>query len=178
MKIRLLGQGYEKFDGLFGTTLFAGGVSVDHVSPIQARFFASLMSIEDADTGIDPGDNALFLASMDVPAFAPRMFTIAELMESGDYVEPVIVEAPVVVVKKDVFTQAQLEKVADDEGIAGLRKIADPFDIKSTSIAKLIEMILVAQSGNAPAAATLAEGQPDEVVAVEVDQEIPVEVVA
>lgn len=43
------------------------------------------------------------------------------------------------------YTKEELEAVADEKGIAGLREIADPMGVKNTSIVGLINEILQAQ---------------------------------
>lgn len=44
-----------------------------------------------------------------------------------------------------VYERAELEKIADEKGIAGLREIADPMGVKDNSINGLIKEILQAQ---------------------------------
>ncbi|MDX5412913.1 MAG: hypothetical protein LPK02_07680 [Rhodobacterales bacterium] len=44
-----------------------------------------------------------------------------------------------------VYTREELEAIADDKGITGLREIGDALDAKSNSIEGLIEKILAAQ---------------------------------
>jgi hypothetical protein len=44
-----------------------------------------------------------------------------------------------------VYTREELEKIADDKGIAGLREIADPMGVKDNSIMGLIKEIIQAQ---------------------------------
>lgn len=171
MKIRLIGNGYDKMTGAFGDVEFKDGVSVGHVSDIQARFYASITSIENVDTGEDPGDNARFQAAMEMRAETVNLPTLAELEAAagkpllGDSSkEPKVMDEP----KEEPsveYTREQLEAVADKGGIAKLREIADKFGVKSTSIPKLIDGVMKAQEKKAPEAATLPEGQPDVVTA-------------
>jgi hypothetical protein len=44
-----------------------------------------------------------------------------------------------------VYSKEELEQIADDKGIAGLRAIADPLNVKDNSIAGLIKEIINAQ---------------------------------
>lgn len=46
-----------------------------------------------------------------------------------------------------VYTREELELIADDKGIGGLRDIGDKLDAKSNSIEGLIDKILTAQKG-------------------------------
>lgn len=160
MKIRIVGNGYEAFTGMFGDVEFKDGVSVCPVSPSQARFFASITTVENAEDGTELGDNARFQSAMNMEAQTFNLPTLAELQAScqcaevgHDESEPQKAEV--------AHTKESLEAIADKGGIAELRKIAEPLGIKGTSIGKIIDGILCAQSAQAPAAQSLPEGQPD-----------------
>lgn len=159
MKIRMIESGYESFSGYFGTVEFKDGVSVGNVSDVEARFFASVISVECVEDGKDPGANAQFQAALKMEATSTDLPTLAELRASGKIADEVKVEARAVA--QGTYTAEQLEQIADKKGIAGLREISDPLGIKGTSIAKLIEAIMEKQIGPQPEAAPLAEGQPD-----------------
>ena len=45
------------------------------------------------------------------------------------------------------YTREELEKIADEKGIKGIREIADPLGLKSNSIVPLIDAILEKQAG-------------------------------
>jgi len=45
-----------------------------------------------------------------------------------------------------IYSREELEKIADDKGIKGIREISDPLGLKSTSIVPLIDMILEHQA--------------------------------
>lgn len=165
MKIRLIGNGYEAFTGHFGTVEFKDGVSVHDVSPADARFFASITSVEDAETGEDPGSNAQFERSFQLEARVETLPTLEELgMASAPAEAPKQAEA-----QSDAaaYTAEQLEVIADKGGIAALREIGDKLDVRGTSIAKLIEGILKAQAPAEPEAKTFPEGQSDVVTSEE-----------
>jgi hypothetical protein len=152
MKIRLADVGYEKFTGLFGTTEFVDGVSVNEVSNAEARFLAALVRVEELDTGNDPGDNAKFQRSFEMSA------PIEDPLLRGRYEAPEIDLAALQANAAALHTRESLEGVADKFGIAGLREIADPLGVKSTSIVKLIDEILTAQQRVAAPAVALQEG--------------------
>jgi hypothetical protein len=65
-----------------------------------------------------------------------------------------------------VYTVAELEAIADRDGIVGLRKIGDPLGVKSQGIAKLISLIIEAQGGKLEAGVPEA-GAPVEVPSAE-----------
>lgn len=58
-----------------------------------------------------------------------------------NYVAPINANVKVAVAPTKRYTRAELEAVADESGIQGLREIADPLGIKATSIRKLIDEI-------------------------------------
>lgn len=161
MKIRLVGNGYEALTGMFGDVEFKDGVSVHPVSPAQARFYASITTVENAEDGSELGDNAAFQAALNMEAVTVNLPTLAELQAQGQAAE--VGQAPEVPVAQEAVahTRESLEAVADKGGIAGLRAIAEPLGVKGTSITKLIKGILKAQAPQEPAAQTFPEGQPD-----------------
>ena len=57
----------------------------------------------------------------------------------------VATEAPVSVPEKPKYDRPTLESIADKEGSAGLRKIANEYNVKGRSIPELIEAIMKAQ---------------------------------
>jgi hypothetical protein len=51
--------------------------------------------------------------------------------------------------KETVWTRQELEAVGANDGIEGLRKLADPLGVKGRSITDLVDAILQAQAKNA-----------------------------
>lgn len=168
MKIRLIESGYESLTGMFGEIEFDNGVSVHDVSPVQARFLSSIVRIESIE-GQDVGENARFQSSYNLEAPVFRLPTLSELEADGQPAEVGQAKA-VAQQRSDVFTKEQLEAIADKTGIAGLREIAAPLNVKGTSIDKLIEGILKSQAAPEPAAQTFPEGQPDVVTSEQAGQ--------
>ena len=154
MKIKLIEPGYENFNGNLGPIWFEQSVSVDHVSYADVNFISTIMRIADAETGNEVGMLLDQLAGMDLPAQTITFKTMAEIQAEEAAAaagEGVVVE----VAPEQKYTVEQLEAIADKKGIAGLREIADQFDVKGTSIAKLIEGIISAQS---PSVVAIADG--------------------
>lgn len=161
MKIRLLGDGYAQFTGAFGTTEFVDGVSVDQVSPAQARFFAALMTIEDVDGSGDPGDNAKFQKSLELEAVSVTLPLLTEVLPQESLSVLTNLVTTLMSPEATVYTKEMLEEIADKDGIAGLRLVGDPLGVKSASITKLIDAILDKQNPE-PAAAPLASVNDEE----------------
>lgn len=161
MKIQLLEGGYEKMNGYFGHVYFENGISVDDVSEADARLFASITPVRVVGEGKIVGDNERYQGAMEVAAVSVNYPTLAdiqrgEVQQVSEKVAPVEQEQ-----SAKIYTQQELEAIADKKGIAGLREIGDPLGVKGTSVLKLIEAIMAKQSPVQPEAAPLAEGQPD-----------------
>lgn len=122
MKLKLIQQGYEGLTGYLGVTEFKDGVSVNDVHPREATVIGMSIKAEWED-GSDPNPAQNLLNSMNV--------------EAGTVKEPVP-EAPAA----PAYSKAELEVIADEKGIKGLRAIAEPLGIKGTSITELISEIL------------------------------------
>lgn len=146
MKIQLIEQGYDSLNGYFGTVLFENGISVSDVSDAEARFFASILQVRCFDDGSDPGANAQYQSALLMEAKTVNMPTQAELdalaRDSQPQQEPEVKKEESTV----AYTREQLEEIADKSGIGGLREIGDKFNVKATSITKLISAILDAQA--------------------------------
>lgn len=142
MKIKIDEAGYENFSDFLGVTQFANGVSVDDVLPRQVNLLASVVRIVDAETGVQYGPGHDFEAVQNIEAVTEKVLHLGKaLVDAKEIPKVAKVED-----KKEVnrYTQAQLEDIADKDGIAGLRAIAEPMGIKATSVAKLIDEIIKA----------------------------------
>lgn len=146
-KIKMLEPGFTGMNGVIGGVEFKDGVSVGEVNSVQMNRIGSAMRVErlgggpvtDADRYMESKkDPAPMLESMKsgVAPVAP----VAPVSAEGELEAPVELGDPATFVTKE-----QLEAIADEHGIAGLRNVASDFDVKSKSIPDLIEKILSAQ---------------------------------
>lgn len=135
MKIKLTQPGWEGYTGIMGGISFVDG-SADNVEPQVARRLANVMSVETED-GKNPSASQEALESR---TFVPPSNTL----DQKGYQKPNAPAAPAgeTVVIKERYTRAELEDIASKDGIAGLRKIGDPINVKNKSIVKLIEELL------------------------------------
>lgn len=134
MKLRLTQAGFEKYTGQMGVVMFKDGLSEGDVLPIDAiRISAAIGADWEDGSPANVGD--MYLNNMDSPAFVGRPEVEQAAEEKS---EPVQAPAP----SGTTYTKDDLAKIADAEGIAGLRAIADPAGVKGTSIVGLIEAIL------------------------------------
>ena len=141
-RVRIEEVGYENYTGDFGGVQFEDGVSVEDLSKSEVNRLSSAVRLVDVDSEEQLGVcvEMIKLIDTDMPIVADS--------ERGE-------ENPVVLsdqkqseadANKNAYTREALESVADNEGIAGLRKIGDEFGVKSTSIHDLIDKILAAQA--------------------------------
>lgn len=137
MKLRLTQAGFEKYTGQMGVVQFKDGLSEGDVLPIDAiRISAAIGADWEDGSAANVGD--MYLNNMDVPAFVGR----------GTSEQSAPVEAPkvsVVAASGTTYAADDLAKIADEQGIAGLRGIAEPMGVKGTSIVGLIDAILKKQ---------------------------------
>lgn len=149
MKIRLKEKGFENYTGQMGAILFKNGVSVRDVLEIDKRRLAGVMYVVD-ENGVQvstkqDASGAVAVVGRETKEQAP----VVERVGGDDSEMPVFThpekkktkEEPKKVVPETRYTIADLEAIADEKGINGLREIANPLGIKATSIRKLIEEI-------------------------------------
>lgn len=140
MKIKIIESGFAGFTGeLYGMS-FKNGVTTNDVTDMNAARIGAAMRVERvsetegvANTQIGP---AIDLIN------AKNTTVTMEKFERGSDKE--VTKSPEVVAKKRL-TSEELGKIADAEGIAGLRRLADGYKIRGRSIVELTEQILRAQ---------------------------------
>ena len=150
MKIRITDPGFAGFNGHLGTAFFVDGVC-DDVSPLEAERMASIVAIEEVDTGVNPSvtqrmvdlnnknademginSNAVLVKAMEP---LPKPDTIS--------VQPELIkQLPSLTGISYDYSQEQLEKLADAEGIAGLRAFADVYKVNGKSIKGIINDLM------------------------------------
>ena len=129
--IKLNSHGFHEYTGLLGGLEFVDGVSVDSVSRRDADRLGAICEVIDLDTGKQANVSQ----------------TIDEALR-GEKVEPEPEPEPEPEAAKEpvkVYTEAELSVIASEQGISGLREIAEPLGVKGTSIRALIPKILSAQ---------------------------------
>lgn len=138
MKLRLTQAGFENYTGQMGVVMFKDGLSENDVLPIDAIRISAAIGA-DWEDGSSANVGEMYLNNMDAPAFVgdSNPSELAAPVET-----PVQVTAPT---NGTTYTRDELAKIADADGIGGLRAIADPIGVKGTSIVGLIDAILKQQ---------------------------------
>lgn len=146
--LKVVQKGYEGFTGPIGAYDFVDGVSVEKIPlHVRDRLSAAFQMIEVEDDGSDSEalagvasrlvlDRKLRLERTDP---LPRQSAAEKAAEN---VRAVVGNEKI----KPLYTQAVLEAVASDKGIAGVRELAAVWGVRSKSIPDLIGQIINAQS--------------------------------
>lgn len=132
MKLRLTEPGFEAYTAQLGVIFFQDGLSTDHVSVLDATRLGASMRCE-WENGAPTNVSQIYLDNMNTPAPMPGQVVVLAGAEATPEVT------------KTVWTVTALSEIADKDGIAGLRVIADPMGLKGNSISGLMEQIVSAQ---------------------------------
>jgi hypothetical protein len=167
MIVQITAPGWEGFTGSLGfEAVFEDGVSVVELTPRQVSRIGSSLTIIDVATGLQVGPAAdlanMRLEKFEVLAPTPRQDVIDQeektekerlFKEAGDRAK-VDAEALVTAQAKAeasvesvvIYTRVELEAIGSNDGIQGLRDIAQPLGVKARAISEMISEILSAQS--------------------------------
>lgn len=138
MKVRLTQPGFETYTGQMGVIFFEGGLSQGDVLPIDAIRLAAVFNAEWEDgTPANVAQRLIDEAHTPAPVAEP-IPAEDPVVPQGEPLATSVVEAP------KTYTEEELGAIADKEGIAGLRVIADSLGLKGNSIRGLIDAIMKA----------------------------------
>lgn len=140
MKIKIVENNWDGYNGPLAGYNFIDGVSEDDIPAHKALYIGGTIKIVDAETGLPVSESQEALVLRNVPVKASEELKLAPIEEKVEVAAEEKVEVAVV-----KYTRAELEAIADEKGIKGIREIAAPYGIKSTSIVELMEAILKAQ---------------------------------
>lgn len=139
-RIRITEPGWETFTSHLGGVEFVNGLSVESVAPSVINQLGSVLRIEAVDDGIQ-GGQAQVLINTHANAAPVVQELERQSQEELDKATAAPSKPKPVVVVTERYTRSQLEKIADEKGIAGLRDIASKLNLKGRGIAELIEEI-------------------------------------
>lgn len=144
--LRLIQKGYEGYTGPIGSYEFANGVSVSQlVRPDRDRIAAAFECSEFETAG---GSENLAGVAHRLVAESKAMSEAHEPLARQTDDEKEIENASAALAgepMRQIFTREDLEAVADKKGLAALREVAKPWDVKHRSIPALISLVLTAQ---------------------------------
>ena len=144
-RMRLVQTGYENYTGPIGPFEFEDGVSVEHIPLFQRDRLAvafQLVEINDDGTeqGAGPAERLLRDKVIEAESTAPLERQAPDEKQREEL--SVLMKGEKIPVLR---SEANLNAVADNQGIAGLRLIAEEWNVRSKAIPTLITLILGAQ---------------------------------
>lgn len=142
MKVRIDEQGFDKYNGDIGGIEFVDGVSVHELSDREVMRLSASMRVVELESGKQQGTSVTLAESRDLEAEVVEKLPIAEPEPVVEVQKPVVSEE---VANLGKYTREGLEAIADKQGVAGLREIANNFEVKGRSIVELVDGILKAQ---------------------------------
>lgn len=168
VRLKITQPGWVGYTGWIGPVYFEDNVSSEAVTPRIARQISSCVRMEEI---VDAkGNTRVFGVSQDMVdgkglALPPQALAIpadeADLQAERER-DAKIASSPKV---EDFLTAEQLEKIADSQGIEGLRPLGAKWGVRDRSIPGLINKILAAQADHPSAKADApAAVDPDEVI--------------
>lgn len=166
MFIKIVQQGWQGFTGSFGTCKFKDGIA--ETTEIEAKRLGTLVKIVECtaegfefDT-VNPAHDIVKMRHVSAPVQEARNAEEGPTESPPATVPPAAPAetAPVETstpppppIKTLKYAREALEKLAGEEGIKGVRTIAEEFNLKGTSISGLIDAIMEAQTGSKKAGA-------------------------
>ena len=157
--LRITEQGFDGYTGLLGEIHFKDGVSIENVSRADSRRLASIMGIVEEGTGRNPSEAQEMIEtrdmtfeevaeyrSVDPQPLAPKEGEAFGFQTPGQEIPATDLE-PVASLDYS-FTQEDLEKIADEKGIEGLREFAAPYDVRGASIMAIIKSLMAFKKRN------------------------------
>lgn len=145
LRLKLTQRNYIGYTGVIGRYSFVDGISVEEI-PLneRLRIAASFSVVEiDADGNElgNPSPAHLVVNNTRTPAVITSLDRQSVEEKNSENATIVLGSNE----KRDLFSHEALEAVVEQSGIAGLRKIAAMWDVRSKSIPVLMQMILDAQ---------------------------------
>jgi hypothetical protein len=163
IKLKITQPGWDNYTGWVGPVYFEDSVSTTEMTAAVARQISACVRMEEVtEEGSKPfgisqdmveGKNLAYVAAAEaIPADAAEL-AIEKARDAKAAGKP-----------KTTHSLEELEAIASDKGIEGLRPIATSWGVKDRSIPKLIAKILAAQAAVAGQDAPAAPEASDEVV--------------
>lgn len=151
MKLKLTGKQFVNFTGQFGGIDWEKGVSVTDVNAVDANRIASIVGAKFLD-GSDASecDKIISMRNMESPyRQTSRPLTVEEIKnfekERNKRPLDVVESNKKANAKKEsikIYTREELEKIADEKGLNGLREVAVPYGVTANKVSSLIFKIL------------------------------------
>lgn len=135
--VKIVAKGFEGYNGVIEGVQFVNGLSTEPLSQFSAERIGAFMRVVDADTDAPLGVGQRMVDARRSNHAPSEPLQRVKRTPTGKKKE--------VTSRKTIsydFTREQLEKVADEGGINGLRKVADQYEVRGRSIREIIEALM------------------------------------
>lgn len=150
--LKIVSKGFETYNGPLNIITFKNGISTEPVQPQVAARISACMTVVVCDAEGNEGEARQFVGVQhslinDTLMRAPISAELKRQTEADRIMEAKLdaartLEAPT----EALYTQEELETLADKSGIKGLREVGDAWSVSARSIPDLIAKILAAQA--------------------------------
>lgn len=150
--LKIVSKGFETYNGQLNIITFKNGVSTEPVQPLIAKRISACMTVVACDAEGNEGEVRQFVGVQhslinDTLMRAPISAELKRQTEADRSMEAKLdaarsLEAPT----EALYSQEDLETLADKSGIKGLREVGDAWSVSARSIPDLIAKILAAQA--------------------------------
>ena len=144
MKIRLTQPGFETYSGQMGVVFFEDGLTTADVKPIDAVRIAAQFLCEWEDGTTASVAQSILDHAHSTTGTIPTEINADQALASQEGTREA--EAQLAAPDSRAYTQEELEAIADNSGIKGLRAIGDALGVKGNAIGELIKSILTKQA--------------------------------
>lgn len=144
-KVRIPLVGWEYFNGQLGGVQFKDGVSVRELTDLEIARIGANMRIEAVGTGEQVGIGVTIVEGMRLAAEVVPAKKTVEQEDKDKADEEAKVEVTEATEAKKKYTKDELEEIASEKGIKGIREVATLYGVKGVQIHQLIDEILLAQ---------------------------------
>jgi hypothetical protein len=151
LRVFLKQPGYESFNGHMRGHVFENGVSVDEIPARDAVKIGAGIYAED-ENGVQISPTTFLFERTLNNTSAPILTDSVETTQvnPGEITNPEVTlsagQSQVAAQDFTELTRADLEGIADAQGINGLREIGEKFGVKGKAVSEMIDKILAAQA--------------------------------
>lgn len=150
--LKIVSKGWAGYNGQLNIITFKDGISTEPVIRRVADRIAACVQVVECDADGNEGAEAVNVGVQhrlidETASRAPIAKPLATQTEADKQMEARLDAARALTAPIDsLFTREDLEKIADEKGIKGLRDVADAWSVKGRGIPELIEKVLAQQA--------------------------------
>jgi len=150
--LKITQKGWDGYTGVLGDVPFEDGVSLENVSTADSKRLASIIQMEERDSGKDPSVSQELIDTRHMTLGEHEGFVRQKSVDNASVDETKAFTAepskPSDSDKSYSYTMEDLEAVADKGGIEGLREFASEYDVRGGSIRAIINSLMAVKQEN------------------------------